>query len=222
MREDDIQHGEDKRAENPGGWFGKVMGCAGYSSAVEDQAPPRNAKLMRFALFLLPTLLVALSSYLYLHLQAAPFTPPVGYVFPREPVLKGVYQYESPGNKIHQSFVGDTRVWCSSFSYYAGTWAQTGSYFDCGRTEQLLGRVVEVHRVRVPRRNNGVGPLVVKIVSGEHVYLDRSDAEIRELWIRSTLSSTSTGAMLLTIICGCVFWPLSSYVMKRFILRRKK
>lgn len=132
-------------------------------------------------------LLVTIGAYLYFRCQAAPHSPPADYVFPREPVLKGEYRYEVlEGRRNRRTLVGNTAIICSTFSYYAGTLGQSDGYSNCGNNEVLHGKHVEVYRVRVPQKNQAVGPLVVKIVSEGKVFLDRTDTEVRELWVRDT------------------------------------
>lgn len=173
-------------------------------------------KLLRMASVALACVMSWAGIYWYLWSEAEPFAPAPGQIFSREPLLAGEYRYESPGNKIHRSLIGDTQVWCGGYSYYDGTWAQVGSYFDCGRKDELLGKRVEIERVRLPRKNEYVGPVVTKIASDGNVYLERSDSEIRNLWIQSTRSSASGSAMLVTILVGAVFWGASGYMAAKW------
>lgn len=178
--------------------------------------------LIRWAIFLVPSLATFLGSYLYFEWQARPNTPPVGYVFTREPVLIGTYRYEAPGGKIYRTWLDQTPILCNGFSYYGATFAQTGAYTDCGRRDSLRGKQVEVHRVRFPLKNPNASPMVVKIVSEGVTYLDISDFEIRERWIHDTKSSAISVARMLSLLGGLFFWLLSGFLSKKIELRRMK
>jgi hypothetical protein len=172
-------------------------------------------RVIRWTLFLVPTLATFLGTYLYLDWQAKPHTPPDGYVFPREPVLVGTYRYEAPGGRIFLSWVGNTSIVCNWFSYYSGARMFGGGYTDCGRKETLQGKQVEVHRVRLPFKNQNADPVVVKIVSEGVTHFDISDAEVRERWIRDTGSSISATARMLTLFAGGLFWWLSGFLLMK-------
>jgi hypothetical protein len=177
----------------------------------------RNWKklVIRWTLFLLPTLATFLGTYLYLDWQAKPHTPPDGYVFPREPVLVGTYRYEAPGGKIYRTWLDETPILCNGFSYFGATFAQTGAYTDCGLRDSLRDKQVEVHRVRFPLKNPNASPMVVKIVSEGVTHFDISDAEVRERWIRDTERSASSTARMLTLFAGGLFWWFSGFLLKK-------
>jgi hypothetical protein len=185
-----------------------------------EKARRRRYLVIRWALFLLPTLGTYLGTYLYLDWQAKPYTPPEGYVFPREPVLVGTYRYEAPGGKIYRTWLDQTPILCNGFSYYSATFAQTGAYTDCGRRDSLRERQVEVHRVRLPLKNPDASPMVVKIVSDGVTYLDISDAEVRNQWISDTDRSASSTARMLTLFAGGLFWWLSGFLLTKIGSRR--
>ena len=193
-----------------------VSNCSPPSIILLPSAVPENVPLaIRFKRFLFRSLIVlaAMSAtswgtYTYLWAQAEPFTPPVGTIFPREPVLVGTYQWiNGPGGRNFITRVGETQVFCSAFSYYGATWFDPGSYFDCGRKEELHGKQVEVHRVRVPKKDHESHSLVINIVSEGRVYLDLTDAQIREKWISDTKQAGwfSKGLILLMGLVGGIF-----------------
>ncbi len=198
---------------------------ASNATAAAEESPGEKTRhrrklLIRWALFFVPTLATFLGIYLYLDWQAKPHTPPVGYVFPREPVLVGTYRYEAPGGKIYRTWLDEMPILCNAYSYFGATFAQAGGYSDCGRRDYLLGKEVEVHRVRLPRKNPNSSPMVVKIVSDGKAVLDISDAEVRERWIRDTGSSVSSTARMLTLFAGGFFWWLSGFLLKKIKSRR--
>ena len=161
-------------------------------------------------------LFVAVGSYLYFSFQARPFTPALDKTFFREPVLTGEYRYEVlEGRRNHRTLVGNTEISCGTFSYYAGTIGQSDGYSNCGDREELRGKLVEVHRVRVPQKNEAVDPLVVKILSDGKVFLDRTDADVRELWIRNTEGDVLSKTWKLTLLLFVVSWPLFNRLSKR-------
>jgi hypothetical protein len=90
-----------------------------------------------------------------------------------------------------------------------------GGYTDCGRKETLQGKQVEVHRVRLPFKNQNADPVVVKIVSEGVTHFDISDAEVRERWIRDIGSSISATARMLTLFAGGLFWWLSGFLLMK-------
>lgn len=183
------------------------------------QELPRSLRVGRF---LLQSLIVLVgvggfwwAVYSYLWVQAEPFTPPLGTVFPREPVLVGTYQFiNGPGGRNLITKVDDKEIFCSSFSYYSATWFNPGAYFDCGLKRELNGKPVEVHRVRIPTKNDKSHALAIKIVSDGRVYLDLSDAQIREKWIEETKEAglLSKGLIVLIVFLG----SLISYITARW------
>lgn len=186
----------------------------------DEKTRLRRKLVIRWALFLVPTLATSLGTYMYLDWLAKPHTPPVGYAFPREPVLVGTYRYEAPGGKIYRTWLDETPILCNAFSYFGATLAQAGGYSDCGRRDYLQGKQVEVHRVRLPRKNPNSSPMVVKIVSEGKAFLDISDAEVRERWIHDTGASAHSTVRMLTLFAGAFFWLLSGFLLKKFESRR--
>jgi len=179
--------------------------------------PPTPGIAIRFKRFLFQALIFLGSlsagvwdTYTYLWTQAEPFTPTEGTVFPREPVLVGTYQFiNGPGGRNFITKVGDTQILCSSFSYYSATWFDPGAYFDCDRKKELDGKSVEVHRVRLPAKRDEPSVRVIKIVSEGRVYLDLSDAQIREKWIKDTEQAGwfSGGLIILLVpLAGIIAW----------------
>lgn len=161
-------------------------------------------------------LFVAVGGYLYFSFEARPFMPALDQTFFREPVLTGEYRYEVlEGRRNRKTLVGNTEIICSTFSYYAGTIGQSDGYSDCGDREELRGKQIEVHRVRVPQKNEAVGPLVVKILSDGKIILDRSDADVRDLWIRNTDGDVLSKTWKLTLLFFVVSWPLFNRRSKR-------
>lgn len=151
--------------------------------------------------------LLFLFLFSYFYFSSYGETPPDGYRFEREPEIQGIYQLEKLGNKIYKSSVGGVQVWCTSYSYYANTWIPNGSQFDCGREALIHGKWVKVERVKLPRKEIGAPPIVVKIeINGENIF-NRSDKEIRDLWIYSTKLSSAMGAFLLALVVhlSCIF-----------------
>ena len=146
----------------------------------------------------------------YLWSQAKPFIPSEGYVFPKELVLTGKYQNRVlPSSKFSSTLVGATDIFCNSFSYFSATRFGTGGDSDCGFEEELNGKLVEVHRVRIPTKNPEAEPVVVKIISlseGGKIYLDLTDAEIREKYIRYTRQTTWLNNMAILLICFVMFF----------------
>ncbi|WP_306548243.1 hypothetical protein [Desulfobulbus sp.] len=179
--------------------------------------------IIRWVIFLLPTLLVTLGAYLLALHQAELFAPPMGSSFPREPVLKGVYRFEVlKGRTNYRSAVGETIIHCNTFSYYDGTFLQTAGRFDCNYLmEKLQDKQVEVYRIWVPRINIKVESTVVKIVSDGRAYLDRSDAQVRELWIRDTNQDIFAFMESVFLLSLLVFWPVSGVIMKKWIGKKK-
>lgn len=185
-------------------------------------------RFIRWTLCLLLTLLLAspigLSASRYLRNQAEPFTPPVGHVFPREPVLKGEYSYQVLIGRTHiRTMVDGTPIFCETFSYYDATMQQTAGRNDCNRLmRELQGKQVEVHRVQVPRQNKDARlEIVVKIISEGRVYRDFSDAQIRERWIHDT--NRDVGAVVFDALYFCpLLWPISAYVINRVTNKRKQ
>ena len=155
-----------------------------------------NAKeIAKELLMFVPSILVAIGINFYLLEQAKPFTPPEGYVFPREPVLEGIYRLEHhQGRNATVSYVGDTLVSCGHPSYYLATLvAHFGSY-DCGFERELNGKNVSVELVRVPTKNKKVTDIVVRITHDGHDYRHVTDASIRDRWIVWTAQDAAWGA----------------------------
>lgn len=177
----------------------------------------RNKKLfaLRAVLFLTPCIGTAVGTYFYMMQLAVAHTPPEGYIFPRESVLIGTYRYEAPGGKAYRSKVDETSIQCGWFTYYAATLAQVGGHGDCGRKQELNGKPVEVHRARVPTFNPESTSPVIRIVSNGKVYLDRSDAWIRERWIRDTEESAIFAAESLCLFVGMFSWLAADWITKR-------
>jgi len=132
--------------------------------------------------------------------------PPEGYVFPREPVITGKYKCCEDGGRYSASWVGKVFVNCRSFGYFfMGT-----NRNDCGLT-QLNGHVVEATRVVLPssRPTNGI---TVRITAYGQTYLDVSDEQIRERWIReSTMGAVSRAMTAATILYFLLFVYLNYF-----------
>lgn len=151
-------------------------------------------------LMFVPSILVAIGIYFYLLEQSKPFTPPVGYVFPREPALEGIYRLEHhQGRNATTSYVGDTLISCRMPTYYLATLVAGSASHDCGLERELNGKFVRVERVRVPTRNKEVGDIVVRITHDGHDYRSKSDNAIRELWIVGTQQDARYAASQLWI-----------------------
>lgn len=192
------------------------MGKNAQNKDIEPLKQP--SKLRRWLIILLPPLLLSLGFYSYLHHQADALAPPIGYVFPREPIVTGVYEFKVlEGRRNFRSMVDGTQIWCQSFSYYAGTWVQGGGYFDCGRQE-LNGKRVEVHQARVPRKNEIVGPIVIKLIADGQVVFELSDAEIRKTWMADTAHDVFWAALLGYIVIACI----CAYLVDRSIDKLKE
>lgn len=175
---------------------------------------PFKMHLLRIALWLVPVILCEYGMYQYLWSQAEAYMPPVGYVFPREPVLIGEYRYKVEKYRHGTySYVDETQIQCRSFSFYDGTFFQTEKDFDCNfLMKKLAGKQVEVHRVRLPKKINDGTPRVVQIISEGQMYLNLSDDEIRNRWIKDTkFCAIGTLFLVLPVV---VFWLLSGGIVK--------
>lgn len=188
----------------------------GQGSAVGQGKRPWTLKmhLYRLLLFILPVLFVGLSVSRCLRHEAEPFTPQVGQIFPREPVLQGEYRFiVRPGNKNFWSSVDSASILCSPFSFYNGTPIGGRGPFDCNFwMKNLQGKQVEVHRVRVPTKTNKAEPRVVKIISEGRIYKDLSDDQVRERWLRDTNININIEAVFLAVVSMVLFWPLSKFI----------
>jgi hypothetical protein len=147
--------------------------------------------------------------------QAKPYAPPEGHVFARE-VLKGTYVYQAgvPVAGIYSTYVGKTKVNCQRFSYYSGTFFDVGDGYSHCYLKELHGQEVEAERVYVPQKRAEKSPMVVKLTAGGKTYIDMSDAQIRDRWLKSTKSWMQSN--VLVFILFPVMALVTFLVDKRF------
>jgi len=126
--------------------------------------------------------------------------PSEGYAFDRLPTVAGVYQCCSTGSgKSSESWVGSVYAKCNTFDYFpfVGT-----RWHDCGQKDVLNGRVVEIERVVTPTLlSSDAYPVVIKLSSDGKTYIEYSNEQIRDRWIRSMHS----GAYLLALFVALTF-----------------
>lgn len=186
-------------------------------------------KFRFWVIFLVLAVPVGYVAHQYAIQQARLHTPIEGQIFPREPLIKGTYYYEVlRGREQYRSRLDQTSIFCGTFSYFDGTWAQSGgSRVDC--KHQMLGlegKEVEVERVRLPRDNKG--SRVVKITSEGKVYCNLSDAQVRDLWIRDTnidikaVPLKAVGHFSLFAGFTIVFFNFCRKIVTYFIQRRRQ
>jgi hypothetical protein len=128
--------------------------------------------------------------------QAKPFAPPEGHVFARE-VLKGTYVHQAgvqaPG--IYSTYIGNYQILCNHFSYYFGTFFSSGGKYTHCYLQELHGQEVEAERVQVPQKLEKKYPMVVKLTAGGKTYIDMSDRQIRDWWLKSTQSWSQSNVL---------------------------
>lgn len=158
---------------------------------------------------LIPSLLIWLVLSGLFYALAMRHKPPEGHVFPREPVISGKYKCCEAGGRSSQSWVGSMQISCKPFGYHS----VGRNLNDCGLKEQLNGHFVEVTRAYVPSSRER-DPIVVRITANGQTYLNVSDAQIRERWIRESTSAAVLLAFLLTLIAHLVLQTYFTYFHK--------
>lgn len=189
---------------------------------------PLRLHVLRIIIWFIPVMLFNRGLHYYLWSEAEKAMPPVGYVFPREPPLKGIFHVKV-GIRAHgtRTYVDGKQIICQSFSFYDGTFFQYERDFSCdlisppvkGRQimRELEGKEVEVHSVYLPLKNKEITkPIVVKIISEGTVYRDFSDKEIRNQWIRDT--NYSTQSSVFDPIPIVFSWLFSGWIINRFFI----
>lgn len=153
--------------------------------------------------------------------QAKPYAPPDGYVFARE-VLKGTYVHQAgvPATGLFGTYVGNTEIYCHRFSYYYGTFFSGGGKYSHCYLKELHGQEVEVERVYVPQKLAEKYPMVVKLTAAGKTYIDMSDAQIRDRWLKSTQSWVQSN--VLVFILFPVMALVTFLVDKRFFKSHTK
>jgi hypothetical protein len=155
---------------------------------------------------LIPSLIIWLVLSGVFYALAMRHKPPEGHVFPREPVISGKYKCCEDGGRYSASWVGNVFVNCRSFGYFfMGT-----NRNDCDLT-QLNGHVVEATRVVLPSSSPTNG-ITVRITAYGQTYLNISDEQIRERWIReSTMGAVSRAMTAATILYFFLFVYLNYF-----------
>jgi hypothetical protein len=157
--------------------------------------------------------------------QAKPFAPPEGHVFARE-VLKGTYVHQAgvqaPG--IYSTYIGNTEIFCHRFSYYYGTFFSGGDKHSHCYLKELHGQEVEAERVHVPQKLAEKYPMVVKLTAGGKTYIDMSDTQIRDRWLKSTQSWSQSNvlAFILFPVMALVTHLVDKFFFKARIKGGKK
>ena len=157
---------------------------------------------------LIPSLLIWLVLSGVFYALAMRHKPPEGHVFPREPVISGKYKCCEAGGRYSASWVGATQVNCRGYAYHdIGTGRN-----DCDLT-QLNGHFVEATRIYMPTAWES-GPITVRITAYGQTYLDVSDEQIRERWIRESTSAAVLLAFILALIAHLVLQTYFTYFHK--------
>jgi hypothetical protein len=158
---------------------------------------------------LIPSLIIWLVLSGVFYALAMRHKPPEGYVFPREPVISGKYKCCEDGGRYSASWVGNVSVNCRTFGYYIFLGTNRN---DCDLT-QLNGHVVEATRVVLPSSSPTNG-ITVRITAYGQTYLDVSDEQIRERWIRESTSAAVLLAFILALIAHLVLQTYFNYFHK--------
>lgn len=189
-----------------------ASGDAGKTPETPAAPPPKkdgNGIKWHDRRLLIPSFAIFLVLSVVFYGLAMRHKPPEGYEFPREPVISGKYKCCEAGGRYSGSWVGNVSVNCRTFGYYIFLGTNRN---DCDLT-QLNGHVVEATRVVLPSSSPTNG-ITVRITAYSQTYLDVSDEQIRERWIRESTSGSVSVAMTATSILYLIFFAYLNYFHK--------